>query len=82
MLFGLVYSNTVATFPKAIFVLAACLVVIAIVMLCLIRPPRVDLPIQIRVETHVRTSVERLRGRSRGQKDIAEELRLELTLNY
>ncbi|GJJ08626.1 hypothetical protein Clacol_002845 [Clathrus columnatus] len=82
MLFGSVYSITVATFPKAIFVLAASLIVMAIAMLCLIRPPRVDFPIQIRVETHVRTSVERLRGRPRSQKDIAEELRLGEALNY
>ena len=39
MLFGLVYSTTVASFPKGIFVLAACILAISLLLLARIRPP-------------------------------------------
>jgi len=38
MLFGLLYSTTVATSPKAIYVLAAVILSISLALLCLIRP--------------------------------------------
>jgi hypothetical protein len=44
-LFGLVYSQTVATFPKAIFALAASLLLASVALLTLLRTnqtPRVD----------------------------------------
>jgi len=40
MLFGLVYSTTVATFPKGIFVLAASFVLLAVTLLAFVRTPR------------------------------------------
>lgn len=39
MLFGLVYSTTVASFPKSIFLLAACILAVSLVLLMRIRPP-------------------------------------------
>jgi hypothetical protein len=39
MLFGLVYSLTVADFPKAIFTVAAACLLIALAFLALVRPP-------------------------------------------
>ena len=39
MLFGLVYSNTVAQFPKAIFFVAAAILIYALVMVLLVRNP-------------------------------------------
>ncbi|KAF8583727.1 MFS general substrate transporter [Ramaria rubella] len=74
MLFGTVYSTTVRSYPKAIFVVAAGLLLVSLAMLLLIRPPRVDIPIEIRVETEVLVEVERLRGRSRQSKDIGAGL--------
>ncbi|KDQ06772.1 hypothetical protein BOTBODRAFT_235914 [Botryobasidium botryosum FD-172 SS1] len=38
MIFGITYSTTVATSPKAIFVLAAAMLSISLALLCLIRP--------------------------------------------
>ena len=38
MIFGLVYSTTVAVFPKGIFVLAASIVLVSLVLLVFVRP--------------------------------------------
>jgi hypothetical protein len=76
MLFGTVYSLTVGFYPKAMFLLAASLLVVSIALLLLIRPPRVDVPIEIRVDTRVEVEVERAaRGRSRKSKDISSGLK-------
>ncbi|KAF8520258.1 MFS general substrate transporter [Hysterangium stoloniferum] len=73
MLFGTIYSVTVGVYPKTIFVLAASQVIVALTMLVMIRPPRVDVPIEIRVDRQVEVQVKRTRGRgrSRGKKNIA-----------
>ena len=39
MIFGLVYSETVAKFPKAIFVVASALLVFALTMVLCVRNP-------------------------------------------
>jgi len=42
MIFGLVYSTTVARFPKGIFVLAASIVLVSIILLAFVRPHLVE----------------------------------------
>ncbi|KIJ51095.1 hypothetical protein M422DRAFT_44287 [Sphaerobolus stellatus SS14] len=74
MLFGGVYSITVSTYPKTIFLIAASLQLTGFLLLCLVRRPRVDVPIEIRVERQVRVHIERQRGRSRASKDISSAL--------
>ncbi|KAA1467439.1 hypothetical protein DENSPDRAFT_832491 [Dentipellis sp. KUC8613] len=44
LIFGLVYSSTVAQFPQAIFALAACLAVASLALLMLIRPEHAPAP--------------------------------------
>ncbi|KIM39801.1 hypothetical protein M413DRAFT_19586 [Hebeloma cylindrosporum] len=64
MLFGVIYSGTVATFPKAIFVVGAGIMVLSLtVMLCVRNPvrPRPNLR---------RGREENERGRSRVSKDL------------
>lgn len=39
MLFGLIYSGTVATYPKAIFATAAAILVASLVFVLLVDPP-------------------------------------------
>ncbi|KAF8520540.1 major facilitator superfamily domain-containing protein [Gautieria morchelliformis] len=75
LLFGAVYSLTVATYPKAIFMVGAGVMLVSMTVLLLIRPPRVDVPIEIRVETQVEVDVGRTRGRSRKSKDIRSGLK-------
>lgn len=65
----------VGSYPKAVFLLAAGLLVVSTVLLMLIRAPRVDLPVEIRVDTHVVVDVERARGRSHRRKDISSGLK-------
>lgn len=68
MIFGLIYSETVGTFPKAIFVAAGCFAFAAFIFLSLIRP---DAGIKVRRRVPRRlddSGVER--GRSRVSKDI------------
>jgi hypothetical protein len=38
-LFGFVYYKTVATFPRAIFVLTVVLMIISLILLALVHPP-------------------------------------------
>jgi len=68
LLFGIVYSSTVAQFPKAIFVAAGSFAFIAFVLLCIIRP---DAGTKAR-RKYPRRLDEVERGRSRVSKDISK----------
>lgn len=72
MLFGLVYSNTVARFPKAIFFVAAAILIYALVMVLLVRNPvRPSKKGKRVIWTHSRRrDVQVERGRSRVSKDL------------
>lgn len=77
MIFAVIYSKTVATYPKAIFVVAGSMVLASIVVLLLLRPDALVHPrrkgrrvagslsaLEARVETQ--------RGRSRKSKDLRQ----------
>ncbi|KAH9848455.1 major facilitator superfamily domain-containing protein [Lenzites betulinus] len=72
ILFGIIYSETVAKYPKAIFAVAAGIIVVAIAVLCLIRP---DASLKARRKPKrltpgsVEAQIER-RGRPRASKDL------------
>jgi len=75
IIFGVIYSNTVASFPKAIFAVAGVLVLVAIVLTIFVRP---DLSLSTIKNNRKKTQsgivsrhrvVER-RGRSRVSKDL------------
>ena len=67
MIFGLVYSETVAMFPKAIFAVAAAILLSALMMvLCVRNPVRPGQPKG--KKTRQGRDVER--GRSRASKDL------------
>lgn len=66
LIFGVVYSSTVATFPKAIFATAAGITLVALALLCLLRP---DVALRMKQQRRAhREEVER--GRSRVSKDL------------
>ncbi|KAF8656267.1 hypothetical protein AX16_002703 [Volvariella volvacea WC 439] len=65
MLFGLIYSETVATYPKAIFTTAAGILFLALVLVLLVQAPDV----RARKGTR-RTFKDVERGRSRVSKDL------------
>ncbi|KAI0636128.1 MFS general substrate transporter [Trametes polyzona] len=74
ILFGVIYSETVAKFPKAIFAVAAGILVVAIAVLCLLRP---DAGLKARRKPKrllgpgaVEAQIEHRRGRSRASKDL------------
>ncbi|KAG2070750.1 hypothetical protein BDR04DRAFT_1099407 [Suillus decipiens] len=84
MIFGVIYSSTVASFPKAIFATASSLVLLSLVFTILVRPD-VSLSVMKRkkkVEAKAKTAVrpygvkpkrkyqEQVRGRSRVSKDL------------
>ncbi|KZT73532.1 MFS general substrate transporter [Daedalea quercina L-15889] len=70
LIFGLVYSETVATFPKAIFVAAGSFAFVALVCLSLIRP---DAGVKVRRRAARRAEEGEVeRGRSRVSKDISK----------
>ena len=73
MIFGLVYSETVAQFPKAIFAVAAALVVFSLtVVLCVKNPVRPSYPDSGRTngKRYRRQGRDIERGRSRVSKDL------------
>lgn len=72
MLFGLIYSETVAQYPKAIFVTAAGMITVALALLFLVRPD-VGRKVQRR-SARAQMEVEIERGRSRVSKDIGSAL--------
>ena len=67
LLFGVVYSNTVATFPRAVFTVATGLLFISLVLLYLIRPDAGDIKGK---RKRIRALAEERRGRSRVSKDL------------
>ncbi|KAH9838659.1 MFS general substrate transporter [Rhodofomes roseus] len=70
LIFGLIYAETVATFPKAIFVAAGSFAFAAFIFLSLIRP---DAGIKVRRRVARRVDEgEMERGRSRVSKDISK----------
>ncbi|CAA7267107.1 unnamed protein product [Cyclocybe aegerita] len=71
MLFGLVYSGTVARFPKAIFVTAAAILMCALLLLLAVRNPvRPVYPGRRNGKGKRRESRDVERGRSRVSKDL------------
>ena len=76
-MFGIIYSKTVATFPKTIFVVAGSLVLASLVVLLLLRPDALVHPRRKgkRVGgslSALEARVESPRGRSRKNKDIRQ----------
>ncbi|EIN14738.1 MFS general substrate transporter [Punctularia strigosozonata HHB-11173 SS5] len=85
IVFGVLYANTVGTYPKAIFVAAAGILFVALVLVCFLRPPyqpassRPKISPQAQQTTpsqskgkkrRVRDAAEIDRGRSRATKDL------------
>lgn len=67
LMFGVVYSATVATFPKAIFATAAAVTLVALALLCLLRP---DAALRAKQRQRINRHDEIERGRSRVRKDL------------
>jgi hypothetical protein len=61
LLFGIVYSVTVATIPKAVFIFSAAILTLSLLLICLVRPLKVK-------RRRMYGEVER--GRSRVSKDL------------
>ncbi|THH21256.1 hypothetical protein EW146_g240 [Bondarzewia mesenterica] len=81
LLFGMVYSSTVAQFPQAIFILAGALTFISLSMLFLIRAdPATPLRLsaaakgkaKVKPKPKRRSDVDRERGRSRSVKHVGD----------
>ncbi|KJA22926.1 hypothetical protein HYPSUDRAFT_138336 [Hypholoma sublateritium FD-334 SS-4] len=70
LLFGLIYSGTVATFPKTIFVVAAGLMVFSLSMMLCVRNPVRLLPSARGAARRRRENGDAERGRSRVSKDL------------
>jgi hypothetical protein len=74
LLFGLIYSGTVATFPKAVFVAAMGILFVALLATILVRNPVADVkgksPARRRLGRRRDTEEEEERGRSRASKDL------------
>jgi hypothetical protein len=68
MIFGLVYSETVAKFPKAIFAVAAALLVISLTMVLCVKNPVRPAAYPGRKKNRQERDIER--GRSRVSKDL------------
>jgi len=67
LIFGVVYGATVGTFPKAIFATAAAITLVALALLCLLRP---DVALRARQRQRMNRHDETERGRSRARKDL------------
>jgi hypothetical protein len=83
MIFGVIYSSTVASFPKAIFATASGLVLLSIAFTALVRPDvSLSVPKRKKVQVKGKSAVrpcgtkpkrryqEQARGRSRVSKDL------------
>ncbi|KAJ7494774.1 major facilitator superfamily-domain-containing protein [Mycena galericulata] len=72
LLFGLVYSGTVATFPKAVFVTAIGIMFLALTAIMLVRSPLSEVPgkAAVRRRRQINSLEEEQRGRSRVSKDL------------
>ncbi len=68
MIFGLIYSGTVATYPKAVFNTAAGILILAIVAIFLVQPPLSASKGKKARRDSAEIEVER--GRSRVPKDL------------
>lgn len=80
LFFGLLYGNTVAFFPKAIFVCGCAILTAALVCAFMIRSPvERELLIQSAQKMKGKKRVERERGRSRASKDLFGGTSLEST---
>lgn len=66
MLFGVIYSTTVAAYPKSIFVTAGTMCILSLSLVFMIRP---DAGAKLR-RKRLREEVEARRGRSRVSKDL------------
>ena len=72
MLFGLVYSMTVAKFPKGIFVLAGTILFIALILLAGVSPQRaIGIVKRKKVAAQPWEARDTERGRSRVGKDLS-----------
>ncbi|KAI0654641.1 major facilitator superfamily domain-containing protein [Cubamyces menziesii] len=73
ILFGIIYTQTVANFPKAIFAVAAGILLVSLAVLCLVRPDAVlkgrRKPKRTGLSA-VEEDIEQRRGRSRASKDL------------
>ena len=72
ILFGLVYSESVATLPKAVFMLAASILVIGVLLMLLVKNPG-KVPVvgqKGKTKGRSRRYLEVERGRSRVSKDL------------
>jgi hypothetical protein len=88
LLFGFVYSSTVARFPQAVFALAAALVLVALVATFFIRPEpqrvrKGKAPVAVAVAAGRRRVLvsEFERGRSRVVKHIGDRVRKQARLH-
>jgi len=77
MIFGLVYSGTVAKFPKAVFTLACCVLVAGFAFLTLVRNPvsKPELSIRTVVVKGKNGKVRRLSHVERGRSTVSKDLR-------
>jgi hypothetical protein len=86
MIFGLVYSETVAKFPKAVFAVAAALLVFALTMvLCVKNPVRPAYPANGRSKGKKKNSGSSRRGGrdvERGRSRVSKDLRGGANNNY
>ncbi|CCM04669.1 uncharacterized protein FIBRA_06855 [Fibroporia radiculosa] len=69
LLFGILYSTTVAQYPKAIFVAAGCFAFLAMIFISLVRP---DAGTKTKRRPRRLEDAEPERGRSRATKDIRQ----------
>ncbi|KAI1783876.1 hypothetical protein LXA43DRAFT_902684 [Ganoderma leucocontextum] len=77
VMFGIIYSKTVATYPKAIFVVAGSIVLASIIVLLLLRPDALVRPRRqgkgvAASLSALEARVESPRGRSRRSKDLRQ----------
>jgi len=73
LLFGMVYSGTVATVPKTIFVTAAAIMCAALAAIMLVRSPLSEVSLKGKADARRRRRIEieeANRGRSRVSKDL------------
>lgn len=73
MLFGLIYSNTVAQYPKAIFVAAGSTVLVGMMTVFLIRNPMDWTKKKGKSRKQRMREEEENRGRSRASKNLFEQ---------
>jgi len=70
MLFGMIYSGTVAQYPKAIFVTGAVMCMLALVMVSFVKNPMAKSTFLSKSKPRKKVITELQRGRSRVSKDL------------